>query len=118
MIDPLYVGSVALLAAPLPAGVVAWYRLRRMGAGRGTVIPLVLLSASYLELLLGLLVRNLIGPDYSDRRAITIDVNIVVALATTLWLAFRGHPARVPGNAFGLLVTLGWLYLALVSMAA
>lgn len=113
----MYAGAVALLAAPLPACVFAWVAWLRSPKNRLVMVVLVVLTTSYLLLVLGLAVRNVIGPDYSPRRSLTIETNTWVTLATLPFSAFRGQPQRGSLLIFGVLLTLAWLYMGVVSVA-
>ena len=115
--DLLYAGAVALLAAPLPACVFTWVAWVRSPKNRLALIVLVVLTTSYLLLVLGLAVRNVVGPDYSLRRSLTIETNTWVTLATLPLSVLRGQPQRGPLLIFGVLLALAWLYLGVVSVA-
>ncbi len=94
----MYLAVVLLLALPVCPLALAWGRLIRMSRssvqlGAAPTLLLVM-TTSYLLLLLGLVLKNILGPDYSTRRFATIYLNLTVMLMITLWTSLKGSPLR------------------------
>jgi|SRR6266508_4634125 len=115
----MYLAVVLLLALPVCPLALAWGRLIRMSRssvqlGAAPTLLLVM-TTSYLLLLLGLVLKNILGPDYSTRRFATIYLNLTVMLMITLWTSLKGSPLRSLLIVVSALLTALWAYLAIVS---
>jgi hypothetical protein len=107
---------LVLPAVPLGMG---WVTAARAAAGtpgrRARLALLVLLTASLLLLLAGLVWTPVIGPDYSPRRFATSKINLMVmALATLVATRTRG-PGRGALVTAGAWLTVAWLYMLAIS---
>jgi len=114
--EALYWIGIGLIVAPMPVGAFAWYTWLRRTRNRTVLAVLVVLSASYLLQGLDLITRNVVGPDYSTRRMVTIEINVVLGLIMLLVSLLPTHPQRVHLSLFSFLVTLAWLQLAMVAV--
>lgn len=119
-----YVVFALLVLVPALPVVRAWMLVLSRKASPsgpltlGLILPLLLTTASCLLFLVGLFYQRAIGPDYSNRRFITIYANLGVALLIVLTSLIGRHPLK---NAVALAagaVSVMWLYLAVVSSVA
>ena len=112
---------LTLLAPTLPLGF-GWRRLLKGNTepagqqpGGFALLLLLLISASFLYLLMGLFAMDLIGEDYSPRLYAAININLGVMLTATFAAAFIKDRTRIPVLIGALLVALGWFYVLVVN---
>ncbi len=83
---------IALPSIPIALGWRAVHQSTSIRSERSAL--LLLASASYGWILLGLFFPWTMGPDYSSRRYATILANLIVMVALALWAAVRGRDLR------------------------
>lgn len=109
--------AAALVVLPLAPLLLTWQRVRE-GHGIESVNSLgvgaLIVTASFVLLLAGLMWAPLWGADYSLRRFAIIYVNLAVVIVVGL-VAFVGSRDGVTLGIASCIVALEWLYLAAVS---
>lgn len=121
--DRLWYCVVGLIVSPMIPLGIGWVRLlRARQAGRldsgWTVAQLLVTSASYSLIVLGLFAPNVLGADYSARRFATIHVNLAVTLVVTVAGPILAKEVRLETLASGVLTTALWIYIRIVSSVA
>ena len=111
--------TAALVLPAVPIGV-SWRRMAKAPALGVLVHPaarsvLVLVTCSQVLLMLGLAARDVVGPDYSTQRSVTIIVNLILMAAATMVALARGGPLRWPLTVSSAWVTTSWFYMLAMS---
>jgi hypothetical protein len=116
----LYPLVVVWILLPVVTLAAAWVQLLRAPAKipdalPAPFVPLMIMSVSYFLFILGLFAVDLVGPDYSERRFVTIYAHLVLVVVVTVWGTIAGQRIRVALFASGTLTAGLWGYLAVVS---
>jgi hypothetical protein len=108
--------AYAALALPVVLIVIGWRAVLKQRPGRAAGIVLGLVTASYLWILAVAAFAPVVAPDYSDRRFITIYVNMAVMLGCVIVALLRRQMRRQLLLASCVLLLL-WVFAAGVSSA-
>jgi len=109
-----------VLLLPIPMIVWTWFALLTRTRGRiprTTRAAAALLTVSYLLLLLELIIPEILGEHYGNRRVSTIIANIGVATAVGLAGVLSRNAAGFALALSATIVGLGWLYMGVIGTA-
>jgi hypothetical protein len=102
-----------LPAVPIAA---AWKALHRSTMSRsGAATFLILATLSYCWILLGLVFRQAIGPDYSMQRSAITLANLGAMIVLAVWAAMRGRDFRWCLLVVSLATASVWFYVLVIS---
>jgi hypothetical protein len=118
--DRLWYVVMGLIVSPVIPLAVGWVRLlrsrrRTQRDSPWTVAQLLVTSASFSLIVLGLFAPSVLGADYSTRRFATIHVNLAVMLVVTVAGPILAKEVRLETLASGVLTTVAWVYLRIVN---
>ena len=113
VLNALTWGWIALPFVPIAHGVRAWRRTT--GVRPQEFVLLLLASASWGWLVLGVFFPWVLGPPHDTQRFATILANLAAMFALTLWTTARARALRWPVTLAALATASLWLYTLVVN---
>jgi hypothetical protein len=113
--------SLALILLPLVPLLMAWQRSAHAASSElasslsRARIEAAIITISFMLLLSGLFWKFIIGPDYSQRRFVTIYGNLGVLLVVCVASFFGARRVKMPLVMASIIVAIEWAYVAVAS---